>query len=1504
MRVAQEREKMDEVNRLILQEIKGKLQDIQNEELRVKEQILLSNERFKIREELAEAEARIEVCTRFEDEEETFRTIDEIPCDNTHDRVEHFLQSQPTQDSPLSNEPKHSDSPTSNRTCHQVTDPTTLVNNQMVESSPHTQLNPNVPPYLPPTANDLHHHTQPNVTSTDAVQNNTSNMENPSTCILQNHLTALTKLVEGQAQSRLPIPKPEVFNGDPLKFPVWLKAFETLIETRAVNSTERLHFLGRYVAGEAKEVIEGYMLMDGDDAYERAKDMLSKRYGDPFTVASAFRKKLESWPQVPPQDPLALRRYADFLLQCEKAMEKVDSLKFLNDDQQIHRMASKLPKWALTRWGRKVYTWKNEKKKSPPFAEFVQYVVVEADIACDPITLSQQKTENSPRSRRPGDYGNSKNTFRKPSDGLARSLATKVSGENANKEKPEVIACAMCGKTHELESCKSYLDMDVKARKEFAKTKGLCFGCLRQGHVSRDCKDRKRCDSCKKGHPTSLHGDLKRELENTKPPSNQNETEKRTSHCTKSVSNKEELDGTISSMIVPVWVYHINKPENAVLVYALLDDQSDTTFVSLHTLTSLGVEGHATQISLSTMNAANEIIETSKINGLVVNDFNRDTQIRLPQVFSCNDIPTRRSQIPRPEMAASWTHLKGIATELVAYRSDIEIGLLIGANCPRAIVPRRVIPGRGNEPYALQTDLGWGIVGNVTSNEIDTDIVEGVAHRIVSQPITVVQNRERPCTFQVLKSVKEVINPQEIRRIMESDFSERSADRNPISLDDMKFLDQLKSGIHKLPNGHYEMPLPFRSGFPELPNNKVFALRRLERLKTRMQRDQRYYQHYKSFMNDLLQRGYAEPVPEDETNEGKVWYIPHHGVYHPQKPNKLRVVFDCSASYGGKSLNQYLLQGPDQMNGLIGVLSRFRQYPIAFSCDVEAMFHQFHVNAEHRNYLRFLWWEDGEVSKEPKEYRMTVHLFGATSSPGCANYGLKAFAENNEKEFGKEVANFVKRDFYVDDGLKSLRSVPEAVSVIQKTTDMLSRGGLRLHKFASNSKDVLASVSPDDRASNLKDLDCNDDTPPIERTLGVQWCIESDSFMLRIIFQLKPCTRRGILSTISSIYDPLGFASPFLLTGRQILQDLCRDKAEWDDPVPEEVRQRWEKFRSDLLILDKMKVPRCLAPTGFDDVTSVEIHHFSDASTVGYGQCSYVRLINADQKVHCAFIMGKSRVAPLKHITIPRLELSAALVAVKVSTMLNVELNYENIVDVFWTDSKVVLGYVCNDSRRFQVFVANRVQQIRNVTSPKQWNYVESEANPADDASRGLTAEQLVSNARWLNGPSFLWDPDFQLPAQREWTPSEGDPEVKKVKSFATITVETKTSMLDRLNYFSCWYRTRRAIANCMNLKNRLISRIPSRNSLGIQTKNSMAIDTEDLQGAESEILQMVQEREFSEELKILRSLQKNDPKREDVVKIKTSLKKTSCLYRLEPFLDSQGILRVGGRLKRSDLIM
>ena len=557
--------------------------------------------------------------------------------------------------------------------------------------------------------------------------------------------------------------------------------------------------------------------------------------------------------------------------------------------------------------------------------------------------------------------------------------------------------------------------------------------------------------------------------------------------------------------------------------------------------------------------------------------------------------------------------------------------------------------------------LGWSIVGPVATSNTPQDgyALDSTCHRILSREvISGASDNANQLSFVLHGKTKEVINPSAINQMFELDFLEhKGTSKRSLSKEDREFIQIAERGIQHCEDGHYELPLPLKNETIALPNNKTAALRRLSQLKRRFmgRNGQQYYEHYVEFMKKLIEGGYAESVPEipeaDHTSHDQgrkkqnVWYIPHHGVYHPKKPNKIRVVFDCAAEYQNESLNKHLLQGPDLTNNLTGVLCRFRQEPIAFMCDIEGMFHQVKVKEEYRDLLRFLWWEDGDLTKEPKEYRMTVHLFGATSSPGCANFALKSTANDFEEEFGASAADFLRNDFYVDDGLKSVPLVDEAVKLIASVKQMCSRGGFRLHKFVSNSKEVIRRIPEQDRADGVKELDLDLDSLPLERALGVHWCVESDCFQFTIVLQDKPCTRRGILSTVSSIFDPLGFVAPLLLDGKSILQELCRREVGWDDPIPDEVKVKWEKWRSDLLEVQRITIPRCYKPDNFGRVVNAQLHHFSDASVKGYGQCSYLRLVNENQKVHCSFVMGKSRVAPLKPVTIPRLELTAAVCA-------------------------------------------------------------------------------------------------------------------------------------------------------------------------------------------------------------------------------------------------------------------
>lgn len=285
------------------------------------------------------------------------------------------------------------------------------------------------------------------------------------------------------------------------------------------------------------------------------------------------------------------------------------------------------------------------------------------------------------------------------------------------------------------------------------------------------------------------------------------------------------------------------------------------------------------------------------------------------------------------------------------------------------------------------------------------------------------------------------------------------------------------------------------------------------------------------------------------------------------------------------------------------------------------------------------------------------------------------------------------KDFYVDDGVTSTASIKEAIQLATEAQTLCATGGLRLHKFVSNEKAVLESIPQSEHASPKQDCDLVFNDSNLERALGIRWHIDSDTLRFRLLTSEQPATRRGILSTVASLYDPLGLVSPFVLTGKRVLQETCKQGMGWDEPLPSELKPVWDGLKNDLVNLGKISIPRCYVPKDFGQIVKTELHHFSDACSYGYGQCSYLRQVNKDGDVHCALVTAKTRVAPIKVTTIPRLELAAAVVSITVSNILKNELGLSQADEYFWTDSKVVLGYISNEARRFHTFVSNRVQK-------------------------------------------------------------------------------------------------------------------------------------------------------------------------------------------------------------------
>ena len=475
----------------------------------------------------------------------------------------------------------------------------------------------------------------------------------------------------------------------------------------------------------------------------------------------------------------------------------------------------------------------------------------------------------------------------------------------------------------------------------------------------------------------------------------------------------------------------------------------------------------------------------------------------------------------------------------------------------------------------------------------------------------------------------------------------------------------------------------------------------------------------------------------------------------------------------------------------------------------------------------------------------------------------------------------------MDDCLKSWPSVEDAVCHVGELRSLLQRGGFRLAKWISNSREVLESIPGSERAQGIMKLDLRKDELPIERALGVQWRIESDKFGFNINVKLRPPTRRGILSVVGTVFDPFGFALPFVLTAKKILQDLCRIKLSWDYEIPTEYRVRWQRWLTDLPKLSQFTIDRCLKPANFGNIVSSQLHHFSDASEIGFGSASYLRLSDDTGVLHCTILQGKSRLVPLKQVTIPRLQLSAAVVSVQLDKVLKRELDLPlTEKSVFWTDSTSVLRYVRNETKRFHTFVANRIAIIRDGSDPDQWRHVSGDLNPGDDLCRGLSAEALLSSDRWKKGPAFLWEQKERWPQGPLSLGSipDADPEVKvDVNANATSVAVPFCPLVDYFRRTSSWYRLNKSIAWFLRYRENLRSASTRKKLANAPWRR---INMEEMRAAELEILKCVQLHYFPEELQ---SLTKSGV---DVAHVK----KTSGLRSLDPVL-VDGLIRVGGRL-------
>ncbi|MCG8069350.1 MAG: hypothetical protein JAY84_15975 [Candidatus Thiodiazotropha taylori] len=835
---------------------------------------------------------------------------------------------------------------------------------------------------------------------------------------------------------------------------------------------------------------------------------------------------------------------------------------------------------------------------------------------------------------------------------------------------------------------------------------------------------------------------------------------------------------------------------------------------------------------------------------LHVQHINSNDTVSLRNVWSVKQLPV---PIQSAAVNADIKNLPYLADIDIPRIDSNDVMLLIGTDCPGAHIPLEVRSGNWDQPYAIRTRLGWAVRGPLKTANTTTALNIHFQHT---------------CTSDALLQ-------QQLERMWTTDFHDGNRDETKsMSIEDKRAMQIMETSV-TFENGHYRLGLPWRDDSSSLPNNMTLALARLQQLKRKLSRDSSLHKKYVETVSDYIAKGYAREVTAMDTKSRRVWYLPHHPVTNANKPGKLRVVFDCAAKFQGISLNSQLLQGPDLNNSLVGVIIRFRQEQVALAADVEAMFHQVRVLDRDCDALRFLWWPNGDTNKQPKCYCMQVHLFGATSSPSCATYALKRTADDNASSFEPEVVSTVKRNFYVDDCLKSVPTEEGAVKLALDLQALMKMGGFRLTKWLSNSRNVLRAIPESDRAPSVISLGpC--DALPCDRALGINWDVNEDKIRFVVKIADRPLTRRGILSIVSSIFDPLGLVSPITLRAKIIVQQLCRKKLGWDDEIPQLQQTEWQAWLGTLPHLQDISVDRCFKPQGFGNIQNTQLHFFSDGSELGYGASAYVRLVDVHGNIACSLVIGKSRLAPIKQVSIPRLELSGAVVACRLYRLLSDELEIKPDQVTFWTDSMIVLGYIKNVSRRFKTFVGNRLSMIHDTTSPDQWCYIESKLNPADIASRGIEAGDTERLSIWLNGPEFIWQDTLHWPQQTlSCDVLENDVEVKQ----EVVVNVTTTSFIDSfVDHFSDWRKLQRAAAWLTRFKVYCTHRYLRHHEVCRRGSLTLA----EIQTAASDILVSVQESSFGNEMTRLRN---RDP-----------VAKGSHLASLNPVI-VDGLIRSKGRL-------
>ena len=516
-------------------------------------------------------------------------------------------------------------------------------------------------------------------------------------------------------------------------------------------------------------------------------------------------------------------------------------------------------------------------------------------------------------------------------------------------------------------------------------------------------------------------------------------------------------------------------------------------------------------------------------------------------------------------------------------------------------------------------------------------------------------------------------------------------------------------------------------------------------------------------------------------------------------------MFDASAKYEGMSLNDANYQGPKLQHNLFDVLLRFRRQPVAVVCDIAEMYLRIGIATEDKPYHRFLW-RGIDTNRQPDIYEFDRVVFGVNSSPFQAQFVLQHHAKKLYDIFPMAAETILKATD-MDDSMDSISSEEQGIELHRQLSLLLTKAGMHARKWLSNSSKVLSEIRIQDRKF---EVDQDREGLPSTKTLGVWWSADDDVFTFK---ENAPgddmsYTKRNFLQKIATLFDPIGLLAPYTVRAKLLLQEMWTAGLEWDEELGDTLINTARAWFQELTVLTQLKIPRCLLEKG-KAVDTVTLHTFVDASENAYGAVTYARYSYQDGSISTNIVAAKTRVAPIKALSIPRLELMGAVIGVRLSKRISSVMDLKMNQLVFWSNSLNVLWWVYGRSREFKLFVANRVGEIQSSTDPAQWKYVPTKLNPADILSRGMTAVELLGCDKWWRGTEFLRLLEDAWPARKIQNKPTGYGELKRQirsqKENSTFENRTESVFVSVANVdvklplnpcnYSSWLRLRRVMA-------------------------------------------------------------------------------------------------------------